>query len=184
MFNGPKKGPFFIALGFMAEAWLQKVEEIAAKVAEAEGCVLYDIEFTGIGKGRTLCVYIDKTEGIGIDECSRVSQGLDAAIADDLIPGEAYNLEVSSPGLDRKLTKAWHYSAAVGKKISLKTLKPLEEAGIEEKRWKAAKTVEGVISQADEQSVYVKVKEGDLKIPIAMIEKAKLVFEMTKGQKK
>lgn len=169
----------------MTESWMIKVEEIAKNIAEAEGCVLYDIEFTGIGKGRTLCVYIDKADGsIGIDECSRVSHGLDAALEDSLIPGEAYNLEVSSPGLERRLTKPWHYSAAVGKKISLKTNKALEAAGIEEKRWKAAKTVEGVIALADGDSVTVKVKEGDLKIPLAMIEKAKLVFEMTKGQKK
>ncbi len=169
----------------MVETWMAKVEALAAQVAEKAGCVLYDIEFSGIGNGRTLCVYIDKEDGIGIDECSQVSHGLNEVLdADDIIPGGPYNLEVSSPGLERKLTKPWHYSKAVGKKLSLKTTKALETVGTEEKRWKAAKTVEGRIAGADEVAVSVSVKEGDLRIPFEIIEKAKLVFEMTKGQKK
>lgn len=171
----------------MTETWMTKVEAIATQIAEREACILYNIEFTGLGKGRTLCIYIDtdKSEGVGIDECTRVSNGLTEVLdADDIVPGGEYALEVSSPGLERVLNKPWHYSRAVGKTIYIKTTKPLEAVGIEEKRWKAAKTVEGKILSADDSAVMVLVKEGELKIPFNIIEKAKLVFEVTKGQKK
>lgn len=168
-------------------SWMSKVEEIAAKVAKTEGCILYHIEFTGIGKGRTLRLFIDKDDGsVGVDDCSNVSRGLNEILEadEDLVPGEAYNLEVSTPGLDRILSKPWHFQKVVGKKIYIKTSKALEAAGVTDKKWAAAKTVEEVLESADETGVQFKVKGVELNIPYELIDKAKVVFEMTKGQKK
>jgi ribosome maturation factor RimP len=167
-------------------SWIEKVEQMAQQVATAEGCRLYDIEFSGIGKGRTLRVYVDREDGNPtIDDCSNVSKGLNELLdANDPIPGESYNLEVSTPGLDRVLKKQWHFERVVGKKIYVKTLQALESAGVTDKKWKASKTVEEVLSGADAQGISFKVKDVEFKIPYAMIEKAKLVFEMNKGQKK
>lgn len=168
-------------------SWMEKVEAMANEVAAKEGVLIYDIEFVGLGKGRTLRIYIDKEDGsVSIDDCANVSRGLnDLLDADEeLIPGGAYNLEVSTPGLDRVLKKPWHFEKAVGKKIYIKTSKSLESAGVTDKKWKAAKTVEEVLESADETGVRFVVKDVEIKIPYAMIDKAKVVFEMTKGQKK
>lgn len=167
-------------------SWMDKVESMADKVAAQEGCVLYDIEFVGIGKGRTLRLFIDKEDGsVSIDDCSNVSKGINAFLDEnDIIPGEAYNLEVSTPGLDRHLSKPWHFQKVVGKKVYIKTAKALESMGVTDKKWKAAKTVEDVLESADDLGVRFMVKDVEIKIPYGMIDKAKLVFEINKGQKK
>lgn len=168
-------------------SWMEKVEKMISEVAVQEGVLLYDVEFVGIGKGRTLRIFIDKEDGsISIDDCSNVSKALNVLLDADenLIPGDSYNLEVSTPGLDRTLRKPWHFQKAVGKKVYIKTSKALESAGVTDKKWKAAKTVEEVLESADEGGIRFVVKDVEIKIPYAMIDKAKVVFEMTKGQKK
>lgn len=167
--------------------WMDKLEAIAHDVAAQESCVLYDIEFVGIGKGRILRLFIDKEDGsVGLDDCANVSRRLNEILdaQEDLVPGEAYNLEVSTPGLERHLTKPWHFKKAVGKKVYIKTSKSLESAGVEDKKWKSAKTVEDVLESADEEGIRFVIKDVEIKIPYAMIDKAKMIFEMTKGQKK
>jgi len=168
-------------------SWMEKVEKMAQEVASREGVYIYDIEFVGIGKGRTLRIFIDKEDGsVSIDDCANVSRGLNELLDADesLIPGDSYNLEVSTPGLDRVLRKPWHFQKAVGKKVYIKTSKALESAGVTDKKWKAAKTVEEVLESADEGGIRFVVKGVEINIPYAMIDKAKVVFEMTKGQKK
>lgn len=168
-------------------SWMEKVEKVASEVATQEGCILYDLEFVGLGKGRTLRVFIDKEDGtISIDDCSNVSKGLNEFLDanESLIPGEAYSLEVSTPGLDRNLKKPWHFQKVIGKKIYIKTVKALESLGVVDKKWKAAKTVEEILESADESGIRFVVKDVELKIPYSAIDKAKVVFEFSKGQKK
>lgn len=169
---------------WLGKEWLLKVEQIASQVCEGEGCFLYDLDFLGTGNGRTLRVFIDKDGGVGIDDCSNVSRGLNAALdSDDLVPGGPYNLEVSTPGIDRVLRRRWHFEKVTGKKIRVRTSQPLEAAGVTEARWKATKTVEEVLSSVDAENLVFEVKEGVLRVPMAMIEKAHVVFEMPKAQK-
>lgn len=169
-------------------SWMVKLEEVAQKIVSEQGCLLYDIEFMGAGKGRVLRLFIDKEQegAISIEDCSNVSRALnDILDADEtLVPGEAYTLEVSTPGLDRSLTKPWHFAKAVGKKIYVKTTKSLETLGVQDKKWKAAKTVEEVLESADDKGVRFVIKDVEILIPYESIDRAKIVFEMTKGQKK
>ncbi len=167
-------------------SWMEKVVTMANEVAAREGCLIYDVEFVGVGKGRTLRVFIDKEDGsISIDDCSNVSKGLNLLLdADDVIPGGAYNLEVSTPGLERHLKVPWHFKKAVGKKVYIKTSKALESVGVTDKKWKSAKTVEQVLESADDSGVRFVVDDVEIQIPYALIDKAKVVFDFTKGQKK
>lgn len=177
-------------------SWMDKVEKMAQEVATQAGCFLYDIEFVGVGKGRTLRLFIDKEiipatneneepKGVGIDDCSNVSRSLNELLdTADIIPGESYNLEVSTPGVDRPLRKAWHFEKAVGKKIWVKTQKAFESFGVEDKKWKAAKQIEDVLTAFDGENLNFRVKGVDVKIPLSAIEKSKVVFVLTKGQKK
>jgi ribosome maturation factor RimP len=177
-------------------SWMEKVEKMAEQVAAGEGCFIYDIEFVGIGKGRTLRVYIDKEtapatteneepQGVGIGDCSNVSKALDLLLDEnDVIPGETYYLEVSTPGLDRWLRRPWHFEKALGRKIWVKTRGPFEAYGVTDKKLKAAKQIEEVLKSFDGENLFFQVKDVEVKIPLSAIEKSKIVFEMNKGKKK
>lgn len=171
--------------GPQREAWLAQVEKIAQDVCALQGCRLYDLEFVGLGQGRTLRVFVDKDGGAGIDDCSHVSKGLNEHLElDELVPGGAYHLEVSTPGIDRILRVPWHFEKAVGQKIRIKTRVPLENLGVTDKKWKATKQVEEVLSAADDEGITFEVKEGPIRVPYGEIEKAKVVFEMKQPQQK
>jgi ribosome maturation factor RimP len=101
---------------------LDKVREIAERVAQSSGLILWDIELKGSGASRTLRVYIDKSEGVTHEDCSAYSREV-ATIFDveDAVPGAAYVLEVSSPGLDRKLFKPEHFEKFTGSLVKFST---------------------------------------------------------------
>lgn len=164
---------------------LKKLMEHAAQVATRENCLLYDVEMTGAGKGRTLRVFIDKEgdEGISVDDCSKVSRGLDLILdVEDLIPGGAYQLEVSSPGLDRHLRQVWHYEKAIGETVNfqLNTGLGVIEPKLPKKDEKRKKLV-GTIVSAGEKTVEVSFENVDknmqnLNLPYEFIHKARVVF--------
>ncbi len=171
--------------GQTQQEWLPNVEQIAEQVCRELGCYLYDLEFFGTGSGRTLRVYVDKQDGVGIEDCSNVSKGLNEKLDADetLIPGGAYHLEVSTPGLDRVLRKPWHFEKVVGKKVWFKSHVPFGDVGATDPKWIKAKTIESTVATADHESVTFETKEGPLKLPFSALEKARLVFEMKKNVK-
>ncbi|MFN7730057.1 MAG: ribosome maturation factor RimP [Bdellovibrio sp.] len=165
---------------------LQKLETLAGQVTIREGCELYDIEMAGVGGRRTLRVLIDKNPGgANVDDCSNVSRGLSLLLdVEDPIQG-AYDLEVSTPGLDRILRKPWHYSRVVGKKIWVRTGKAFEEFGVQAAKNKPIKQATETLIAADEHGIEFILDNETVKIPFSEIEKGKLVFEFEpKGQKK
>lgn len=170
--------------------WLNKVEQLCQDVCVREGCYLYDLEFGGLGQGRTLRIFIDKDSsgGATIDDCSNVSKGLNEALdveGEDLIPGGAYNLEVSTPGIDRVLRKAWHFEKVIGKKIWIKTKAPFETMGeVLDTGLQKAKQTEAVLKDYKNETLTLENKKGDITVPFNQIEKAKVVFEMTKKKPK
>ncbi len=168
------------------EAWLEKVEKIAQEIVEREGCILYDLEHTGTGKGRILRVYIDKPEGVGIEDCSNISKGLNLRLdVEDLVPGAMYNLEVSTPGLDRQLKQKWHFEKVVGKKIAVQLTKSLGSiSAVEDKGLISMKKFEDILLAVDAENVFFEIRSSKVKIPFAAIEKAKLVFEYKVNSKK
>lgn len=168
------------------EAWLEKVEKIATEVASREGCILYDIESSGSGQGRILRIYIDKEGGVGITDCSNVSKGLNLMLdVEDIVPGSMYNLEVSTPGLDRRLSKKWHFEKAIGKKIFIQLTKSLGSfEKIEDKGLISMKKFEDVLQSVDDENIYFQIRTTPVKIPFTYVEKAKMVFEMKTNSNK
>lgn len=164
-----------------------KLETLAGEVAKREGCELYDLELNGSSGRRTLRVFIDRPEGgVGIEDCSNVSRGLSLLLdVEDPIPGGAYDLEVSTPGVDRPLRQPWHFQRVIGKKAWMKLDQALENFGAQNPKNKPAKQMTALVEAADDASVTVRFEEEQMKLPYSAIEKAKLVFEMPeKGQKK
>jgi len=110
----------------MSAPILATVTTLLTPVVEAQGVNLYDIQLLKEGSARVLRLYIDKDTGIDLDDCERVSRAAEAVLdANDPIP-TAYNLEVSSPGIERKLSKPEHYTRYTGHKITLKLYAPID----------------------------------------------------------
>ena len=168
------------------EVWLEKVEKIAQEIAEREGCLLYDIEHSGTGKGRILRVYIDKDSGVGIEDCSNVSKALNLRLdVEEIVPGSMYNLEVSTPGLDRHLKKHWHFEKVVGKKVYIQLSKSLGNLNAtDDKGLSSMKKFEEVLKSVEQENLIFEIKSNQIKIPFTAIEKAKLVFEYKVNSKK
>ncbi len=168
------------------ESWLEKVEKLAEEVARREGCVVYDLEHTGSGRGRILRVYIDKDDGVGIEDCSNVSKGLNLMLdVENVVPGDMYNLEVSTPGLDRQLKKLWHFEKAVGKKVYVQLLKSLGTLGAtEDKGMISMKKFEDVLVGVEGENLQFEIRKQKITVPFSAVEKAKMVFEYKINPKK
>ena len=105
----------------------EQVKQIADRVAASHGVEVWDIEFRGGGgKARMLRVYIDKPEGVTHQDCENVSREMGTILdIEDVVKGSGYLLEVSSPGMDRKLRGAADYERFVGSLVKLQTLEPV-----------------------------------------------------------
>src|SRR5919201_5264054 len=100
----------------MQEAVASKIEEIAQRVAAPEGLEVVEVEVKG-GGHRLGRIAIDKPQGVTHADCELVSQQVGTILdVEDVVPGGRYTLEVSSPGLERKLLKAQDYQRFQGKK--------------------------------------------------------------------
>lgn len=155
---------------------LDKIREAAERVARSEGLEVFDVEWK-IGKQRLLRVYIDRLpgpqnpEGLGIShsDCQRVSEQLSVILdVEDLVPGPGYVLEVSSPGLDRKLLKPADYERFAGRLAQIWVNEPVENQ----------KYLEGRLSGYSEGTVKLNVKDREIAVPFAGIRKANLVVEI------
>lgn len=156
---------------------LEKIREAAERVARSDGLEIFDVEWK-IGKQRLLRVYIDRVPdplnpesnaGISHKDCERVSQQLSVILdVEDLVPGPGYVLEVSSPGLDRKLIKAADYQRFAGRLARIWVNEPIENQ----------KFFEGRLAGYSDGNVKLAVRDRELSVPFADIRKANLVVEL------
>ena len=97
-----------------------------SQAAESNGAFLYDLEYVREGGNRILRAFIDKDGGVGLSDCERVSRAAEAMLDEcDPIP-EAYVLEVSSPGIERRLRKDWHFEKYAGSRVEVRLYKQVE----------------------------------------------------------
>ena len=159
---------------------LDKVREIADRVALSSGLVVWDLELKGSGAARTLRIYIDKAGGVTHEHCAAYSREL-ATILDveDVVPGGAYLLEISSPGLDRKLLKPEHFEQFTGSLVKFSTREPIE--GNRHFEGRLLSFGEGRLKvDLDQVGSRKKAKAqgaGVIEVGIAEVEKASLVPE-------
>src|SRR5579872_7122630 len=105
---------------------LEHVRGIVERVAASRGLEVVDVEFRGGGKARLLRVFIDRAGGVTHEDCANVSNEVGPILdVEDAVPGGSYVLEVSSPGLDRKLVRAADYERFTGSRIKLAVRRPL-----------------------------------------------------------
>jgi len=105
---------------------LEHLRGIAERVAASNGLELVELELRGGGKARMLRLFIDKPGGVTHADCEAVSRELGTILdVEDAVPGGSYTLEVSSPGLDRKLARAEDFARFVGSRVKLTTRQPV-----------------------------------------------------------
>src|SRR5438309_6192569 len=108
---------------------LERVQQIAERVAASSGLEVVDLELRGGGKARMLRVFLDKPPadanskaGVTHEDCANFSREFGTILdVEDVVPGGSYTLEVSSPGLDRKLSRAGDFQRFTGSRVKLTT---------------------------------------------------------------
>src|ERR1700733_3882497 len=136
------------------EEIVAKIAEIAERVADSEGIEIVDVQLLGAGRGRLLRIFIDRPagdasvdrpHGVSHADCEFISHQVGTILdIEDVIPGDSYTLEVSSPGLERKLSKAKDFERFVGQKAKVVLREPVEN----QRRWegKLAGISQGIVA--------------------------------------
>lgn len=162
---------------------LEKIHAAAERVARSLGMEVVEVEWQ-VGKQRFLRVYIDRPEGpanpsgagpasalgagVSHKDCQAVSEQLSVILdVEELVPGPRYILEISSPGLDRKLLKPADYERFAGRRAKVWTTEPVENT----------KYLEGRLRGYADGIVQIEVKDHVVAVPFAGIRKAQLVVE-------
>jgi ribosome maturation factor RimP len=146
---------------------LDRIREAAERVARSLGLEVVDVEWK-VGRQRFLRVYIDKPEGISHKDCEAVSHQLSLILdVEDLVPGPRYILEISSPGLDRKLARPAEFERFAGRLARISTNAPIENQ----------KFFEGRLAGVADGKVQIEVKGRVISVPMDGIRKANLVVE-------
>ncbi len=103
----------------------EALEKLALDVCERHGVYIYNTEYKKEGSEYFLRLYIDKDGGVTIEDCENVSREISPMLDDLTFIKEAYIFEVSSPGIDRALTRDWHFEKVMGEEIEIKLFAPL-----------------------------------------------------------
>jgi ribosome maturation factor RimP len=150
------------------ETVVEKVREIAERVGASEGIEIVDVELLGAGGNRMLRIYIDKPEGISHADCERISHDVGTILdVEDVVPGESYTLEVSSPGLERKLSRPRDFERFVGHKVKIVLREPVDN----QRRW------EGTLAGFASGVITLNAGSKSIQFDLGQIEKANLKFE-------
>ena len=154
--------------GSMNSVVVARIEAIAQRVAEPEGIEIVEVELKGGGKSRFLRISIDKPGGVTHADCELISHQVGTILdVEDAVPG-AYTLEVSSPGVERKLTKPGDFERFAGQKAKVVLREPLRNS----RHW------EGILAGCAEGRITLEVAGGDrIEFPFDAVEKANLKFE-------
>jgi ribosome maturation factor RimP len=167
------KAHFFIArdekMVAAKEEIVARINEIARRVGVSEGIEIVDVEFLGGGKNRLLRIYIDRPEGVTHADCEFISGQVGTILdVEDVIPGDSYTLEVSSPGVERKLAAPRDFERFVGKKAKVVLREPVEN----QRHW------EGKLAGFSDGVVALESSGGKIvHFPLEQVQKANLKFE-------
>jgi ribosome maturation factor RimP len=154
---------------------VERVRELAARVAGTHGLQIFDVQFRREGSGLVLRVQLDRPgpsatadDSVSVDDCARVSRDLSAVLDVEDVVANAYTLEVSSPGLDRPLRHAADYDRFSGRRAKL----VVREAVDGQKFWK------GILGGVDGGDVLIDGDDGRRhRVPLDVITRANLEVE-------
>jgi ribosome maturation factor RimP len=150
----------------------ERIEREIEKIVTSEGLELVHVEYKKQGRGYLLRVDIDKDGGVTLEDCSLVSQQVSTYLdVDDVVPAE-YELQVSSPGLDRRFYKDSDYQKFIGRLVRVKTAKAIRGLHV----------VVGRLKEFDGKQIVVTdpvmKKDPDYEIPLDVIKETRLEVEI------
>ncbi len=146
----------------MNETVAERVWEIAEPLVTHEGLEMVDVEFRGESRGMTLRLFLDREGGVSLDDLTRVSRQLgDLLDVHNAVPG-AYTLEVSSPGINRRLRRPDHFRRYVGKRVRVRTVGPIE----------GRRNFVGILQSVDAEAIVVGEPDRDDTIRFSEIAQA------------
>jgi ribosome maturation factor RimP len=150
-------------------ALLDRITGLGEKAVAGTDLEILEVQLRGSGKARLLRIYIDKRGGVTHGDCELVSERFGNLLdEEDVIPGDSYTLEVSSPGAERKLSKPRDFERVLGQKIRVSLREPIE----------GVKSCEGKLSGLEGETLELEVVPGEvIRIPLAQVQKANLKFE-------
>ena len=141
--------------------------ELFEPVVKGMGYDLIEIEHFPNPKHGVLRLYIDKEDGVNVDDCSSVSRQISALIdVEDPVSGQ-FNLEISSPGSDRPLRRLVDFQRFVGSLVKLKTVMPLQ----------GQRNFKGRLLEVSEETVVIETDDEEISLPMSTIDKARIVPE-------
>ena len=142
-----------------------ELRSLLEPTVERLGYELIDLEVRLGGRDAVVRAFIDRPDGVGLDDCEKVSRAISALLdIEDPVPGH-YNLEVSSPGLDRKLTKVEHFHRFTGRILKVQMRFPIE----------GRKRFRGTLVSSDDENIVIEVDGISYTLPMATIDTARLV---------
>lgn len=159
----------------------QRVHDIAERVAASSGLELVEVELRGSSKSRMLRVFLDKPAGVTHEDCARFSREFGTILdVEDVMPGGSYVLEVSSPGLDRKLSRAADFERFTGSKVKLMTREPVNGNRHFEGRLESFRDGRLTLDLSEARRKHRPKQDApqQLEIELANVEKANLVPEI------
>lgn len=133
----------------------EKVENLVKPIIEKIGYELYDVEYAKEGKNYYLRIFIDNDNGIDLNDCEKVNNGIADLLDEADYIKEQYFLEVSSPGIERVIRKDKHLDYAMGENIEINLFKP--ENGY--------KSLEGILTGYDETLITIMYENDEISIP-------------------
>lgn len=127
----------------------ENVENLIMPIIENLGYILYDVQYVKEGKDYYLRVFIDKKEGISLEDCEKVNNAITDILDEKNYIKDQYFLEISSPGIERILRKDKHLEENIGKKVCINLFKPIEKE----------KQLIGILEKYDENNIYINCEE-------------------------
>ena len=151
----------------MSAKVIEKVAVIALPVLEDLGLELVEVQYRREQSGWVLRLVIDRSEGVSLDDCAAASREIGQLLDIEDFIDQSYNLEVSSPGLDRPLKSMADFQRFTGRKARIKTIAPLDGEHV----------FIGTIQRTEEDAIIMDVDRREVTIPFSQVSKARLEVE-------
>ncbi len=147
----------------------ERIIEIAERAARREGLEVWEVEVLGAGRARVVRITIDKPGGVTHGDCELISQQVGTVLdVEDVVPGERYQLEVSSPGIERKLRKAEDFARFAGQRARISLREPRD----------GQRRFDALIRGVEGEHILLELKpDAEERVRISDIEKANLKHE-------
>lgn len=150
------------------QVYEQKTKKLLEDILQANNFELYDVEYVKEAGNWFLRAYIDKEDGITLDDCELVSRELSDLLDKEDFISDSYILEVSSPGLGRQLKKDKHFERSIGEEVEIKLYKAIDK----QKEWV------GILTDFNSDTLIIQIDDqSQMEIPRNNIAIARLTFE-------